>query len=95
MRRYQARRSSGRFTRNTTENTFGFHTVVCAACRRFNTWDVGAARPAMCHACGEVLRDEGAPLYPSPCCGVESVIVTSTSTRNTLRCGQCGLEWKA
>lgn len=57
MKRFQARQSRGRFTRNTTENTFGFHTVVCALCRRFNTWNVGEPRPQTCHACGKPLRD--------------------------------------
>jgi hypothetical protein len=57
MKRFQARRSSGRFTRNTTENTFGFHCIVCAECRRFNPWNVGTPRPATCHACGKPLRD--------------------------------------
>lgn len=59
MKRFQARRSSGRFTRNTTENTFGFHAAVCAKCRRFNTWNIGEPMPERCHACGEALVDEG------------------------------------
>jgi hypothetical protein len=57
MKRFQARRSGGRFTRNTTENTFGFHTIVCAECRHFNTWNVGTPRPETCHACLKPLRD--------------------------------------
>ena len=60
MKRFQARRGSGRFTRNTTENVFGFHTTVCQHddCRRFNTWNVGEQRPETCHACGRPLVNE-------------------------------------
>lgn len=61
MKHFQARRGGGKFTRNTTENTFGFHTVVCAECRRFNTWNVGTVRPETCHACGKPLRDADEP----------------------------------
>jgi len=59
MKHRQARRAGGRFTRNTTENIFGFHTAVCAEpdCRRFTTWNVGSPRPETCHACGKPLRD--------------------------------------
>lgn len=58
-RRLQARRHNGRFTRNTTENTFGFHTAVCphADCRRFTTWNLGTEKPTTCHACGRPLED--------------------------------------
>lgn len=64
MKRFQSRRGNGRFTRNTTENCFGFHTSVCAECRRFNTWNVGAPKPTHCHACGVELRDIDEPANP-------------------------------
>lgn len=58
MKRFQHRRGNGRFERNTTENTFGFHTAVCEACRRITTWNVGEAKPTTCHACGKPLEQE-------------------------------------
>jgi hypothetical protein len=36
-KRLQAR-AGNRWVRNTTENTFGFRTIVCPHCRRFNTY---------------------------------------------------------
>jgi hypothetical protein len=34
--------------------------------------------------------------YPSPCCGVESIVLRSLSTPAVivLRCGQCGKQWR-
>lgn len=60
MKRIQARRSSGRFTRNTMENTFGLHVEVCehADCRRMNSWSVGAEKPTACHACGRPYQGQ-------------------------------------
>lgn len=60
MKRYQARRGNGRFTRNTPENTFGLHVAVCPACRRFNPSAVDEPRPTRCHACSAELD----PLVP-------------------------------
>jgi rubrerythrin len=57
VRRIQARRGNGRFTRNTLGNTFGLRAWVCASCRRFNTTGVGAGPPTVCHACGEPFVD--------------------------------------
>jgi hypothetical protein len=64
MRRFQARRSSGRFTGNTMENTFGLHAGVHGRktdgswCGSFNPSRVGEPRPTHCHACGEALAEE-------------------------------------
>jgi hypothetical protein len=54
MRRYQARRGNGRWTRNTCENTFGLHVEVCphADCRAFNPYGIGEPKPEECHRCG-------------------------------------------
>ena len=58
MRRRQARRRNGRFTRNTAENTFGLHVEVCSVCRAVTTWDVGGVRPSGCHVCGGAFEQE-------------------------------------
>lgn len=61
MRRLQARRGNGRFTRNTMENTFGLHAGIHERkadgswCGAFNPSRVGEPRPETCHACGESL----------------------------------------
>lgn len=55
MKRFQARRGNGRFTRNTFENTLGLHVKVCPTCGRFNPYDVGAPMPEKCHDCGASL----------------------------------------
>jgi hypothetical protein len=62
MRRFQARRGNGKFTRNTMENTFGLHCDVCPnqACRRLSPYRVGEPRPQTCHACGASLIEEQA-----------------------------------
>lgn len=57
MKRFQARRHSGRFTRNTVENTFGLTVPVCASCRGCNPHNVGEPRPTTCHHCGKPLVD--------------------------------------
>lgn len=62
MKRWQARRCNGRFTRNTFENTFGLHAGVHERkangewCGAFNPSPVGEPRPTYCHACGESLE---------------------------------------
>ena len=58
MKRFQARRRSGRFTRNTMENSFGLHVEVCEHedCRILNPWKVGEPRPVNCHRCGRPLN---------------------------------------
>jgi hypothetical protein len=43
--------------RNTTANCFGFHTLVCAECQSFVTYNVGSQRPETCSHCGKPLRD--------------------------------------
>lgn len=53
MKRYQARKSSGRFTRNTPENTFGLHVDVCPGrdgkwCGRLLPVNVGEKRREFC-----------------------------------------------
>lgn len=52
MRRFQARRSSGRFTRNTPENTLGLHIGVCPGrdewCGRLLPVAVGEKTPDFC-----------------------------------------------
>ncbi len=55
MRRLQARRMGGRFTRNTLENTVGLHVGICDACNRFNPSPVGEPRPSVCKHCGMPL----------------------------------------
>lgn len=70
-RRLQDRRGNGRFTRNTTENTFGLHNTICPNpdCRRFNPWPVveldpatgftrPGTKPTHCHACGAALEPD-------------------------------------
>lgn len=52
MKRFQARRGSGRFTRNTMENTFGLRVVVCAGCRGCNPHGCREPRPEKCGQCG-------------------------------------------
>lgn len=42
-----------------------------------------------------VHYDPAAVVYPSPCCGQESVIHRSSSTHNLMRCSQCGSTWRA
>jgi hypothetical protein len=56
-RRFQARIGNGRFTRNTTENTFGLSVAICPwpDCRRFNPRSVGEAPATTCHACGRSM----------------------------------------
>jgi hypothetical protein len=64
MKRIQARRASGRFTRNTMENTFGLHVVVHEHkadgtwCGGLNPWPVGGDRPVVCRHCDEPLPPE-------------------------------------
>jgi hypothetical protein len=62
MRRRQARRGNGRFTRNTPENTFGQHIAVHERkgngewCGALNPSPVGQERPTHCYVCGEALH---------------------------------------
>jgi len=77
MRRIQARRGNGRFTRNTPENTLGLHMGIHERkpdgswCGAFNPSPVGAPRPTHCHACGcslvdavRTVEDEQGERYP-------------------------------
>lgn len=74
MKRFQARRGGGRFTRNTPENTLGLHSNVHERksdgswCGGLNPSKVGEVRPTVCRHCGEPLavtaaadRDGGQP----------------------------------
>jgi hypothetical protein len=67
-KRFQARRRSGRFTRNTMENTFGLHVVVCEVCRHLNPWNVGEAAPTKCHHCGASLEEKATRFERCPRC---------------------------
>lgn len=61
MKRRQARRANGRFTRNTMENTFGMSVDVCPNpdCRRFLPRSMFEPRPETCPHCGtEFPKDE-------------------------------------
>jgi hypothetical protein len=53
MRRFQARRGNGRFTRNTLANTFGLNVEICErpACRRMTPYALGEQKPTVCQAC--------------------------------------------
>lgn len=57
MKRFQARRGNGRFTRNTLENTFGIHADVCA-CGALIPYGINEAPPDACHRCGAVIVRE-------------------------------------
>lgn len=60
MKRRQARRRNGRFTRNTPENTLCLHIDVCSECRALIPYDLGEARPTCCHRCGaDLVTQEG------------------------------------
>lgn len=66
MRRLQARRGNGRFTRNTPENTLGLHFNIhgfradgVTWCGAFNPSKVGESRPTRCATCGDPLDGEG------------------------------------
>lgn len=56
MKRFQARRSNGRYTRNTLENVFGLHADVCPGgpdgkwCGRILPVSVGEKRRTFCDA---------------------------------------------
>lgn len=64
MKRFQARRGNGRFTRNTPENTFGLHMGIHERrpdgqwCGAFNPSRVGEPRPQTCHVCGGSLTPD-------------------------------------
>jgi hypothetical protein len=55
MKRFQARKSNGRFQQNTMENTFGLHTDICPNCRQIITWNIGQEKPKECHQCKRPL----------------------------------------
>jgi len=67
-KRFQARRSNGRFTKNTLENTVGLHCEICPHCRRFNPYGLHEPKPTQCHACGQLLEVE-CPVCHGPCQG--------------------------
>lgn len=54
--RHQARRANGRYTRNTIENTFGLHVIICPHCNILNPYGVGESKPEKCHACKKELE---------------------------------------
>lgn len=55
MRRFQARRGGGQWTRNTMENTFGLHCPSCPECHKLLPHSVGSAPPDTCDGCGAVI----------------------------------------
>ena len=55
MKRHQSRLRSGRFARNTLENTFGLTVQVCPHCRILNPRGVREPELKECHACGNPL----------------------------------------
>ena len=57
VRRFQSRRSNGRFQRNTLENTFGLKAWVCIECRRFIPLNVGEPKPETCPHCEKPFKD--------------------------------------
>lgn len=64
MKRRQARKHNGRFTRNTLENTLGVHANIHNGntpegifCGRFNLSNIGEPRPEHC-VCGEPLNED-------------------------------------
>ena len=66
MKRLQARRGNGRFTRNTSENTLGLHMNIHGFrkdgetwCGAFNPSRVGEPFPERCQTCGELLSEAG------------------------------------
>ena len=63
MTRFQARLGSGRYQRNTLENTFGLRTEVCPTCHGFNPHGTGEAPPARCCQCGASMDQP--PTSPS------------------------------
>ena len=67
--RYQARKSNGRFTPNTFENTFGLSVIVCPACQRFNPYPAYTRKPEVCHNCGASLTPLGADAEQQPALG--------------------------
>lgn len=58
-KRYQARKSNGRFTRNTIQNIFGLQVFACPHCGRFNTYGARESRPQICHNCNGPLIEVG------------------------------------
>ncbi len=65
MKRIQARRAGGKFTRNTPENSLGLHMNIHGRkangewCGAFNPSTVGSERPTICHACNEPIAAAG------------------------------------
>jgi hypothetical protein len=57
MKRFQARRGNGRFTRNTLENVFGLHADVCA-CGALTPYGINEVPPDACQRCGAVIVRE-------------------------------------
>jgi hypothetical protein len=61
MRRFQARRTNGRFVRNTLANTLGLQPGVCRGegddwCGGLNPHRVGEPPPEKCGHCGRPLE---------------------------------------
>ena len=60
MKRLQARKRNGRFTRNTLENTFGLSVEPCRHCRSLaNVHGINEPAPVVCVSCGENLGNIG------------------------------------
>lgn len=58
QKRLRTRVASGKFTKGTLANTFGFHAPVCPHCRCFNPHSLGEPRPKSCHHCGKDVAEE-------------------------------------
>lgn len=58
MKRFQSRKASGRFRRNTLENCCGLSCEVCPneECRRLLPRRVGEPKPETCPHCGATLK---------------------------------------
>lgn len=93
MKRFQARRRGGRFTRNTPENTLGLHIIVCTSCRTLNAWPTGEARPTACHACKASLPED-APACRCDAATPVPAFIDPAKFRVGLICNACHRELK-
>ena len=62
MNKLQARRSNGRWTKNTLQNTFGLDTIICKNCgaiHPYNSRDPREIKPNKCRDCGFEFKAEG------------------------------------
>ena len=59
-RRLYSRQANGRFRRATLENTFGLSAPSCPECGRLNPHGINEPPPETCHACGALMKPDGA-----------------------------------